>query len=127
MVKRRKFLWLVLFGFLFVTGVAWYYRFRKGIVGRKSWEPLSLSEICTREKMIDLGLAYRHMTGENNADSLRGLLALDRSGLFVDQRKQLEERISEDFKKDNTVVIDGWLLSITEARQCALLSLDAIE
>lgn len=118
---------MALFGFLVIAGIAWFYRLRYGAEAKKSWEPLSLAEICTREKMIDLGLAYRHMSGENHADSLRALLTLDRSGLFQNQRKQLEERIGEDFKQNNTVMIDGWLLSITEARQCALLSLQAIE
>ncbi len=127
MVKRRKFLWLVLIGFLLVTGITWYYRLKKRMIERKSLEPLSLSEICTRQKMIDFGLAYRQISGENSADSIRALLALDPSDLFKNQQKQLEERISEDFKQDNTVVIDGWLLSITEARQCALLSLEAIK
>ncbi len=32
-------------------------------------------------------------------------------------------RVREDFERGRTVVIDGWLLSTTEARQCALFSL----
>lgn len=124
MIQRRKFLWLALFGFLLVAGIAWYYRLKKGMIWKKSWEPLSLSEICTRQKMIDLGLAYRKITGENTLDSLRGLLSLEHDGPFTNRQKQLEERISEDFKQDHTIMIDGWLLSITEARQCALLSFE---
>ena len=105
----------------------WYYKFKTAIGSKKSWEPHSLSAICTRDKMIDLGLAYRQITGENNLDSLKGLLAIERDSPFINRQKQLEERISEDFKQDHTIMIDGWLLSITEARQCALLSFEATE
>jgi len=34
----------------------------------------------------------------------------------------LEESIKNDFETGNTVIVDGWILSRTEARQCALLS-----
>ena len=127
MVKRRKFLWVTLISFLLVAVIVWYYKFKTAIGSKKSWEPHSLSAICTRDKMIDLGLAYRQITGENNPDSLKGLLAIERDSPFTNRQKQLEERISEDFKQDHTIMIEGWLLSITEARQCALLSFEATE
>jgi len=38
-------------------------------------------------------------------------------------RADLEERIRNDFIYGNTVSVDGWLLSLTEARLCALVSL----
>jgi len=38
-------------------------------------------------------------------------------------RSGLEERIRNDFINSDTVTVDGWLLSITEARLCALVSL----
>jgi hypothetical protein len=38
-------------------------------------------------------------------------------------RADLDERIRHDFIIGNTVAVDGWLLSITEARLCALVSL----
>jgi hypothetical protein len=31
--------------------------------------------------------------------------------------------IHDDFEKGRTVVLNGWILSLTEARQCALFSL----
>jgi hypothetical protein len=34
-----------------------------------------------------------------------------------------EEQIKNDFGTGNVVIIDGWILAITEARQCALFSL----
>jgi hypothetical protein len=38
-------------------------------------------------------------------------------------RADLGERIRNDFIYGNTVAVDGWLLSLTEARLCALVSL----
>jgi hypothetical protein len=38
-------------------------------------------------------------------------------------RADLEERIRNDFIHGDTVAVDSWLLSITEARLCALVSL----
>jgi hypothetical protein len=40
----------------------------------------------------------------------------------VDGRK-LIRNIQEEFKVNNIININGWVLSPTEARQCALLSL----
>jgi len=34
----------------------------------------------------------------------------------------IDDRIRDDFGAGRTVVVDGWLLSVTEARQCALYS-----
>jgi hypothetical protein len=39
-------------------------------------------------------------------------------------RAGLEERIRTDFITGNRVAVGGWLLSITEARLCALVSLE---
>ena len=38
-------------------------------------------------------------------------------------RARLEARIREDFINDDLVAVDGWLVSRTEARLCALVSL----
>lgn len=37
----------------------------------------------------------------------------------VNSRK-LEQRIRQDFADENTIILDGWVLSRTEARLCAL-------
>jgi hypothetical protein len=38
-------------------------------------------------------------------------------------RRRVAEQIRADFLSDNTVAVDGWLLALTEARLCALVSL----
>lgn len=43
--------------------------------------------------------------------------------LLSEQPSALEEKIKDDFRKGDMVLVDGWILSKTEARQCALFSL----
>jgi len=38
------------------------------------------------------------------------------------RRLPIGDQIRDDFGAGRTVVVDGWLLSVTEARQCALYS-----
>jgi hypothetical protein len=38
-------------------------------------------------------------------------------------RKRVAERIRADFLNDNTIAVGGWLVALTEARLCALVSL----
>jgi hypothetical protein len=38
-------------------------------------------------------------------------------------RDQLDQLVLADFARGDTVLLDGWLLARTEARQCALCSL----
>jgi hypothetical protein len=37
-------------------------------------------------------------------------------------RRRVAERIRADFLNDHTVAIDGWVLALTEARLCAMVS-----
>ena len=43
--------------------------------------------------------------------------------LFGAPPASLESLVKADFENGRTIVIDGWVLSLTEARQCALYSL----
>jgi hypothetical protein len=38
-------------------------------------------------------------------------------------QKLLDSRVEQDFKTGKTVTAGGWVLSVTEARQCALYSI----
>jgi hypothetical protein len=39
------------------------------------------------------------------------------------RRSTVSDLVRDDFAGGRTIVIDGWVLSVTEARQCALFSL----
>jgi hypothetical protein len=79
------------------------------------------------ERVRALGVRYREMMpAERDAASLRD--AIRRSlpmtaRLSGDGPSPLARLVHDDFDGGRTVVVDGWILSATEARQCALFSL----
>jgi len=69
------------------------------------------------EAVRELGIRYRAATpGEDDRDVLRSTLA---AGL----RPSIAATVQRDFEMGRTVLVRGWILSVTEARQCALFSL----
>lgn len=72
-----------------------------------------------------LGRQYRTaFPRENGLSVLTRILrcsAADENGFDLSTR--LQSRIQRDFAEGRTVVVDGWILARTEARQCALFSL----
>lgn len=65
-----------------------------------------------------IGLAYLAVApGESSAEQLR-----ERLGSLADAAR-IAEQVRADFAAGRVVVIDGWTLSLTEARACALVAL----
>jgi hypothetical protein len=74
------------------------------------------------DRVRELGTHYRSVTpAENNADALREALADGQARPFFG-RKPIADMVRDDFADGRTVVVDGWVLSVTEARQAALFS-----
>src|SRR5215213_5292994 len=72
--------------------------------------PGMLSSLCDKKTLRAIGSAYlQQHAGEKNKDVLTKLI--------------LNANVQDDFKKGNIVVIKGWVLAVTEARQCAFLTL----
>ena len=73
------------------------------------------------------GARYRQMVpAENDAAALRAAIhgrhpLLVR--IFGAPRVAPAELVRRDFAEGHTIEVDGWLISVTEARQCALCSL----
>jgi hypothetical protein len=85
--------------------------------------PKFLATICDVATIRKIGTDYRSKTpAESREGELNNLLTtgLDDS---KDQTEELTRRIKDDFANNRTVTIDGYVISITEARQCALYSL----
>jgi hypothetical protein len=79
------------------------------------------------ERVRELGARYRAATPyENSVRSLRAAIPnTERRALLLrwTPRGSIENQIRDDFAAGRTVLVDGWVLSATEARQCALFSL----
>ena len=86
--------------------------------------PKSLSQIWDAKTINTIGIAYRSIhANEKNKRTLINAIYKNRNKKTVDLEKDLMDSITKDFNTGNTLMIDGWVLSQTEARQCALFSL----
>ena|ERR1700748_1196619 len=78
--------------------------------------PDFLSHICDAPTIRQLGAAYRAQTpAEASRETLIQLL----------QPGVTAQNVQADYAKGDIVTLKGWVLSRTEARQCALFSLDS--
>ena len=84
------------------------------------------------ESAWSIGVAYLHTRPESRAviaDSIASALGLDETEVQQMQLHELESRIAaeirEDFALGRTAKLEGWTMSLTESRICALYALAA--
>ena len=79
------------------------------------------------ERVRDIGNRYRNATpSESTAATLRAALAVTGPTTLLFRWSPVESirtQVQADFASGRTLMLDGWVLSATEARQCALFSL----
>lgn len=92
--------------------------------------PLVLSYFCDEETIKKIGRVYRKVVpSEDSHEKLSTLLLSEARkadpviSVNTVEDRQLKMLAEEDFKSQNLLILNGWVLSLTEARQCALLSL----
>jgi hypothetical protein len=130
-MKRRNFIQLSLYSGAAIT-ISSFGCGTASEVANKPWvRPQLLSHICDAKTLKEIGATYREkFTDENHNKQLINLLLRDSTNKVLPVTSEeavinslLEQKIQKDFEKGNTVIIKGWILSVTEARQCALFSL----
>ena len=92
-------------------------------------KPNQLSSICDLNTIRELGMDYRRKRRQKvKLINLQNYCRQIHSGnkissssddLFI--QHLMNQKIKHDFETDNTVIVNGWVLAVTEARQCALL------
>jgi hypothetical protein len=125
-LKRREFIGMAAAG---TASVAW-----TAIAGDQ--EPTTqailatpqLLEMLRDQRLVcELGECYRALTpGERTVEALERAILADLEAIApatmpLDTR--VDGRIQRDFADERTITLRGWILSVTEARQCALYSL----
>lgn len=88
-------------------------------------EPKFLLSICNSEAVIALGKIYREKQIEIFSE-LKLLKLISNDNSFEQENiteEILQRKIIDDYKNGDTVMVSGWILSKTEAYQCALFSL----
>jgi hypothetical protein len=121
-LERRRFLQLATLGVVAAIASPIYRRLNRydGPVDHPQ-----LIDVLGPARVQELGAHYRSATpSESTGDALRQALANSRSRPFFG-RKLIADLIREDFSSGRTALVDGWVLSVTEARQAALFSLGA--
>jgi len=85
----------------------------------------ALVEMLGPERVRQIGMQYRaEVPQEITAAALAEAIASSRRrGFSRRHRRPIEEQIRRDFATGRVVVVGGWVLALTEARQCALYSL----
>lgn len=122
-MKRRNFALLTAAGITAVTLPSWVYP-RIPDYNPIVADPEMLSLIWDEDTILAVGKAYqKNNPYENNEHNLVKLLTRNISADADKTPKLLQQRIVQDYKQGKMVMVEGWLLSVTEARQCALFSI----
>src|SRR6476660_5677769 len=87
----------------------------------------ALIEMLGPARVREIGMHYRAaFPKENTAAALRNAITSSQRPTYsLIWRRSIEDQIRDDFAAGRTVLVSGWVLSETEARQCALYSLSA--
>lgn len=104
------------------------------VKGTKSYDPLimpyELGSFCDEKTIREIGKQYGKLVPQEFEKSrLQQVLLTDNSGNLIAASDKpmvldlLDKKILDDFTGDNIHILNGWVISTTEARQCALFSL----
>lgn len=86
--------------------------------------PLFLSSVLTDAELHRVGMLYRAAWPEENSIHAMVNHLLDtRVSPGPALAAHISRQIAADFAAGRIVVLDGWVLALTEARQCALFSM----
>lgn len=127
-MKRRTF---IATASIAAIGLPVAYYFKKRI---SKGNPLTTAEMlslfCDERGLKEIGAAYRKLVpADNEKQKLTDLIltAADGKKVKASDWSGVEELISkkvhEDFVNRQVIILQGWVISVTEARQCALFSL----
>jgi hypothetical protein len=94
-------------------------------------DPLTLGAFADDETVHAIGQAYLEAQSgrASRPHALVRALLEDHTGTLVGQddpdalRAFLREKVAADFNHGRTLIADGWVLAVTEARQAALFTL----
>ncbi len=90
-------------------------------------KPTYFSRFADQQTINSAGTDYLKSASTENSKSK--LLDLIKEGIDAGTKDKtaiqaaIDKKVQHDFDNGNTVVANGWVLSLTEARQCALFSL----
>ena len=129
-MKRRPFIVTSLLSLLGIGVFSFIRWIGNSSTDKELAQPKFLSLLCDQSTIHMLGRAYLKLKPDETKDDvlLNDLMPEKSRKIFLEKQdvliaeSQIEKRIKQDFDTDNIIVVQGWVLSITEARQCAFFS-----
>ena len=121
-MKRREFIGLTAVG---AAGLAWPGAAAADDVTRATLAHPHLLNVLRDERLVaELGRRYREtVPAEDDPRALEAAILTDRGAPpSPSVRPWLDAQVQHDFASGRTVTLNGWVLSLTEARQSALFS-----
>ena len=129
-MKRKKFLLISVVAVAAIATPIVYFNRRHKERDKPLEQPWILAGFCGEEEIRAIGTHYRsQVPGENKRERLIELLLSDGAGQKNSSTsnsaviKWIDKKIQQEFKDEKTIVAKGWVISVTEARQCALFSM----
>jgi hypothetical protein len=123
-MKRRQFILVALSGVATVAIPMGFYGCSGTQYDEVLAKPTLLLAIWDHQAIAKIGKLYlEQYPGENTEQKLVELLSKPMLKDENDFTQALTSRIKEDYITGKIVTLDGWVLSVTEGRQCALFSL----
>ncbi len=123
-MERKKFIFMTTAAAAILAIPVWYYNSCSSVYDQSLTKPQLLSNIWDTETIAEIGEIYKKQhSSENSPSKLIKLLSESISSEKGEIVAFINQRIKEDYKTGRIVTIDGWILSVTEVRQCALYSL----
>ncbi len=110
--------------------VAYYFKKHKWKKFNPVNTPEFLSTICDEATIKSIGKAFlKQRPAENSKQILKSAVLSAINGISLIKTGDeataefINSKIAAEFKNGNMLLADGWVLTETEARQCALFSL----
>ena len=130
-MKRKKFLIISALAVAAISvPVAIKLSPRRKVRDKPLEQPKILGNFCNEKDIQEIGGAYRKENpNESQKQQLIDLLLKNDEGSKINSSDKsavsdwLDQKTLQEFKSDKTIVVAGWVISVTEARQCALFSL----
>jgi hypothetical protein len=128
-MKRKKFLFISAVAVAAIATPVVYLNRGHKERDKSPEQPWILAQFCSEEEIRKIGNQYRtQVPVEAKKERLLELLLSDDSGKKITPTSNsvsdwLDKKIRQEFNEGKTIVANGWVISVTEARQCALFSM----
>lgn len=122
-MKRRNFIILSSLGVAALGASYWYLMYSEEGYYNSLHYPDTLSSIWDTQTIMEIGMEYRNQVPNEDSEEFLFQSLSSQTSNTISNLKTFRALVRRDFELEKTMMIKGWIISITEARQCALFSI----